>query len=196
MRRRSDDGSRRLARIWTSGSGGGLPRAERWRPAGGGMAPGAALSRAAPGTYAAAGRGSTLGGGETAISVEAKKKELVGDFKNTGPTWRPQGQPEAVRTHDFLIPELGKAVPYGVYDIGANSGWVSVGIDHDTAAFAVNAIRSWWQELGTAPTFPPTSLVTTPTTAATKTAPTRRRTPGPHPPPPRPGPPPAIAPSP
>ena len=85
---------------------------------------------------------------QPAISVDAKKKELVGDFKNAGRTWRPRGQPEAVRTHDFPIPELGKAVPYGVYDIGANSGWVSVGIDHDTAAFAVNAIRSWWHDIG------------------------------------------------
>ena len=89
-----------------------------------------------------------LAEGQPAISVDAKKKELVGDFKNAGRTWRPRGQPEAVRTHDFLIPELGKAVPYGVYDIGANSGWVSVGIDHDTAAFAVNAIRSWWHDIG------------------------------------------------
>jgi hypothetical protein len=102
-----------------------------------------------------------LGEGQPAISVDAKKKELVGDFKNTGRTWRPQGQPEAVRTHDFLIPELGKAVPYGVYDIGANSGWVSVGIDHDTAAFAVNAIRSWWQEMGKARYDPASYLVIT-----------------------------------
>lgn len=102
-----------------------------------------------------------LAEGQPAISVDAKKKELVGDFKNTGRTWRPQGQPEPVRTHDFLIPELGKAVPYGVYDIGANSGWVSVGIDHDTAAFAVNAIRSWWQEMGKARYFPANHLVIT-----------------------------------
>ena len=102
-----------------------------------------------------------LAEGQPAISVDAKKKELVGDFKNAGRTWRPQGQPEAVRTHDFLIPELGKAVPYGVYDIGANSGWVSVGIDHDTAAFAVNAIRSWWQEMGEARYCPANRLVIT-----------------------------------
>src|SRR5215216_959125 len=89
-----------------------------------------------------------LAEGQPAISVDAKKKELVGDFKNAGRTWRPRGQPEAVRTHDFLIPELGTAVPYGVYDIGANSGWVSVGIDHDTAAFAINAIRNWWHDIG------------------------------------------------
>jgi len=102
-----------------------------------------------------------LAEGQPAISVDAKKKELVGDFKNAGRTWRPQGQPEAVRSHDFLIPELGKAVPYGVYDIGANSGWVSVGIDHDTAAFAVNAIRSWWREMGKARYCPASYLVIT-----------------------------------
>jgi Rhodopirellula transposase DDE domain len=99
--------------------------------------------------------------GQPAISVDAKKKELVGDFKNAGRTWRPKGQPEAVRSHDFLIPALGKAVPYGVYDIGANSGWVSVGIDHDTAAFAVNAIRSWWREMGKARYCPASYLVIT-----------------------------------
>ena len=82
------------------------------------------------------------------ISVDTKKKELVGDFKNAGREWRPQGDPEAVRVHDFMIPELGRAVPYGVYDIAANAGWVSVGIDHDTAAFAVQAIRSWWHNVG------------------------------------------------
>lgn len=102
-----------------------------------------------------------LAEGRPAISVDAKKKELVGDFKNAGQTWRPQGQPEVVRTHDFLIPELGKAVPYGVYDIGANSGWVSVGIDHDTAAFAVNAIRRWWQEMGKVRYSPANCLVIT-----------------------------------
>jgi hypothetical protein len=92
--------------------------------------------------------GTALAEGQPAISVDAKKKELVGNFKNAGRTWRPQGEPEAVRVHDFLLPELGKAIPYGVYDIGANSGWVSLGIDHDTAAFAVNAIRGWWREMG------------------------------------------------
>jgi transposase len=89
-----------------------------------------------------------LAAGEPAISVDTKKKELVGDFKNGGREWRPQGQPETVRVHDFLIPGLGRAVPYGVYDIGENAGWVSVGIDHDTASFAVNAIRRWWHEMG------------------------------------------------
>jgi hypothetical protein len=88
--------------------------------------------------------------GEPAISVDTKKKELVGDFKNNGRELRPKGQPEAVRVHDFKIPELGKVAPYGVYDIAANHGWVSVGIDADTAAFAVESIRRWWQKLGQA----------------------------------------------
>jgi hypothetical protein len=85
---------------------------------------------------------------EPAISVDTKKKELVGDFKNAGREWQPKGSPEAVRVHDFIIPELGRAVPYGVYDIASDAGWVSVGVDHDTAAFAVNAIRSWWKLMG------------------------------------------------
>ncbi len=80
------------------------------------------------------------------ISVDTKKKELVGDFKNSGREYRPAGDPE-VRVHDFLIEELGRAVPYGVYDLAANAGWVSVGINHDTAAFAVQTIRRWWQEI-------------------------------------------------
>jgi hypothetical protein len=82
------------------------------------------------------------------VSVDTKKKELVGDFKNAGREWRPKGEPELVRVHDFKDKLLGKAIPYGVYDIAANQGWVSVGIDHDTAQFAVNSIRSWWQHLG------------------------------------------------
>jgi Rhodopirellula transposase DDE domain len=86
--------------------------------------------------------------GEPVISVDTKKKELVGDFKNAGREWRPKGEPELVRVHDFKDKQLGKAIPYGVYDIAANQGWVSVGIDHDTAQFAVNSIRSWWQHLG------------------------------------------------
>ena len=85
-----------------------------------------------------------------AISVDTKKKELVGDFKNAGRELRPKGEPEPVRVHDFKIPELGRAAPYGVYDIAGNAGWVSVGIDHDTASFAVNAIRRWWMEMGRA----------------------------------------------
>ena len=82
------------------------------------------------------------------ISVDTKKKELVGDFKNGGQDWRPKGQPEKVRVHDFLIPELGRAAPYGVYDLAQNTGWVSVGIDHDTASFAVATIRRWWHAMG------------------------------------------------
>ncbi|MGH2372046.1 MAG: ISAzo13 family transposase [bacterium] len=82
------------------------------------------------------------------ISVDTKKKELVGDFKMPGRQWRPKGQPETVRVHDFIIPTKGKAVPYGVYDLTRNAGWVSVGIDHDTARFAARTIRRWWQKMG------------------------------------------------
>ena len=89
-----------------------------------------------------------LNAGQPAISVDTKKKELVGDFKNGGRELRPKGDPEPVRVHDFKIPELGKVASYGVYDIAANSGWVNVGIDHDTAAFAVESIRRWWRALG------------------------------------------------
>jgi hypothetical protein len=85
---------------------------------------------------------------QPAISVDTKKKELIGDFKNAGRQWRPRGQPEEVRVHDFLDKELGKAIPYGVYDMINNQGWVSVGIDHDTAQFAVNSIRRWWKKMG------------------------------------------------
>ena len=91
-----------------------------------------------------------LAGQQPVISVDTKKKELVGDFRNNGREYRPQGHPEEVRVHDFLIKELGRAVPYGVYDLAANAGWVSVGVDHDTAAFAVNSIRQWWRNLGRA----------------------------------------------
>jgi len=86
--------------------------------------------------------------GWPAISVDTKKKELVGDFKNAGRQWRPKGAPQAVRIHDFQDPALGKAIPYGVYDLLNNQGWVSVGIDHDTAQFAVNSIRRWWRQMG------------------------------------------------
>ena len=86
--------------------------------------------------------------GQPAISVDTKKKELVGDFRNGGRELRPKGDPEPVRVHDFAIPELGKVAPYGVYDIAANTGWINLGITHDTAAFAVESIRRWWQELG------------------------------------------------
>ena len=82
------------------------------------------------------------------ISVDTKKKELVGDFKNAGRQWRPKGTPEPVRVHDFRIPEKGKAIPYGVYDLTRNAGWVSVGIDHDTASFAARTILRWWQKMG------------------------------------------------
>jgi Rhodopirellula transposase DDE domain len=84
------------------------------------------------------------------VSVDAKKKELVGEFKNGGREWRPAGEPAQVGTHDFPDRELGKAIPYGVYDLTANAGWVSVGTDHDTAAFAVASIRRWWQSCGAA----------------------------------------------
>ena len=89
-----------------------------------------------------------LNRGQPAISVDTKKKELVGDFKNGGRDWRPHGQPEEVRVHDFRDPVLGKAIPYGVYDILNNQGWVSIGIDHETAAFAVNTIHRWWKRMG------------------------------------------------
>jgi transposase len=94
--------------------------------------------------------GKALADGQPAISVDTKKKELVGDFKNAGREYRPAGDPERVRVHDFIDPALGRASPYGVYDIANDSGWVSVGVDHDTSAFAVNAIRSWWENDGIA----------------------------------------------
>ncbi len=93
-----------------------------------------------------------LSTGDPVISVDTKKEELVGDFKNGGREWRPEGDPEGdpeeVRVHDFVVPELGRVSPYGVYDLAANAGWVSVGIDHDTAAFAVASIRRWWERAG------------------------------------------------
>lgn len=82
------------------------------------------------------------------VSVDSKKKEKIGPLKNAGREWRPKGQPEKVKVHDFIDKELGKVTPYGVYDMLANEGWVSVGIDHDTAEFAVNSIRSWWKKMG------------------------------------------------
>ena len=91
-----------------------------------------------------------MGRNQPAISVDTKKKELVGDFKNGGREWRPQGDPENVRVHDFLDKKLGKAIPYGVYDLARNAGWVTVGMDHDTAAFAVSTIRRWWRTMGRA----------------------------------------------
>ena len=86
---------------------------------------------------------------QPAISVDTKKKELVGDFKNGGREWRPRGNPHRVQVHDFIDPKKGKAIPYGVYDLALNRGWVAVGIDHDTAAFAVHTIRRWWKSMGT-----------------------------------------------
>ena len=91
-----------------------------------------------------------LAAGEPLISVDTKKQELVGDFKNGGREWQPKGSPEEVRMHGFVIPELGRVSPYGVYDLAANAGWVNVGIDHDTAAFAVASIRRWWLGAGRA----------------------------------------------
>lgn len=88
--------------------------------------------------------------GQPAVSVDTKKKELVGDFKNNGQQWHPKGDPQKVRVHDFPDKQLGKAIPYGVYDLAQNAGWVSVGVDHDTAAFAVNTIRRWWKSTGQA----------------------------------------------
>jgi transposase len=82
------------------------------------------------------------------ISVDTKKKELVGEFKNGGREWQRKGEPTSVNTHDFMDDELGKAIPYGVYDLSRNEGWVSVGIDHDTAQFAAQAIHRWWKKMG------------------------------------------------
>jgi hypothetical protein len=86
--------------------------------------------------------------GQPAVSVDTKKKELIGAFKNAGSDYRPTGCPDLVRTHDFLDNELGKAVPHGIYDLDANTGWVTVGVDSDTAEFAVNSLRLWWQNMG------------------------------------------------
>jgi hypothetical protein len=89
-----------------------------------------------------------LAQGWPVISVDTKKKELIGPFKNAGKEWQKKGEPVEVNMHDFADPVLGKVIPYGVYDVGRNEGWVSVGISHDTAAFAVEAIRQWWQRMG------------------------------------------------
>jgi hypothetical protein len=89
-----------------------------------------------------------LAAGQPAISVDAKKKELIGDYANGGAEWQPPGVPERVSVHDFIDPELGKAIPYGIYDIGNNEGWVSVGDSADTADFAVESIRRWWHTMG------------------------------------------------
>jgi len=100
--------------------------------------------------YIDAAASAALAANEPVISVDTKKKELVGNFRNGGREYRPAGDPEKVRVHDFLIKELGRAVPYGVYDLAANAGWVNLGIDHDTAAFAVHSIRRWWRDMGRA----------------------------------------------
>jgi Rhodopirellula transposase DDE domain len=92
--------------------------------------------------------GRYLAAGWPVISVDTKKKELVGDFKNGGREWQPKGQPEEVQVHDFPDPRVGKAIPYGVYDLGWDLGWVNVGVDHDTASFAVEGIRQWWAGMG------------------------------------------------
>ena len=84
-------------------------------------------------------------GGQPVVSVDAKKKELIGEFKNVGREWEPKGRPVPVRLHDFMVPELGKAIPYGIYDVERNVGWVNVGQDHETAAFAVESLRRWWR---------------------------------------------------
>lgn len=99
--------------------------------------------------------------GQPAISVDAKKKELVGQFKNNGTELRLKGDPEKVKTHDFIDKLLGRVTPYGVYDIANNVGWVSVGVDHDTGAFAVESIRRWWNEMGSERFLKPTSLLIT-----------------------------------
>lgn len=91
-----------------------------------------------------------LAAGEPATSVDTKKKELVGPFKNGGREWQPAGRPESVRVHDFVGPQLGRVSPYGIYDLAQNTGWVNVGIDHAPAAFAVESIRRWWAAMGRA----------------------------------------------
>jgi hypothetical protein len=91
-----------------------------------------------------------LAAGQPVVSVDTKKKELVGRYANGGAEWQPAGEPERVGVHDFPDPEVGKAIPYGVYDLGANAGWVSVGTNHDTAAFAVATLRRWWEQVGRA----------------------------------------------
>jgi transposase len=89
-----------------------------------------------------------LAAGQPVVSVDAKKKELVGLYKNGGQEWQPQGQPEPVNVYDFVDKRVGKAIPYGIYDVGRNAGWVNVGQDHDTAQFAIESLRRWWQTVG------------------------------------------------
>src|SRR3954451_14445123 len=104
--------------------------------------------------------GQHLDAGDPVISVDTKKKELVGPYKNNGKEWRPAGDPEQVKVHDFIDPTQGKANPYGVYDLAADTGWVSVGTDHDTAAFAVATIRRWWQSAAASYPNPSRLLIT------------------------------------
>jgi hypothetical protein len=99
-----------------------------------------------------------LAAGQPVRSIAAKKKELVGSYKNGGQEWQPKGQPEPVNGYDFVDPQLGKAIPYGIYDVGRNAGWVNVGQDHDTAEFAVASLRRWWYAVG-AQTYPQTDRV-------------------------------------
>ncbi len=94
-----------------------------------------------------------LAAGQPVVSVDAKKKELVGPYKNGGQEWQPQGQPERVNVYDFVDKQVGKAIPYGIYDVGRAAGWVNVGQDHDTAQFAIESLRRWWRSVG-APTYP------------------------------------------
>jgi transposase len=94
--------------------------------------------------------GQYLAAGQPVISVDTKKKELVGNFKNGGAAYQPAGSPERVNVHDFMDKDLGRAIPYGIYDLSANTGWVTVGTDHDTSAFAVATLRTWWREVGRA----------------------------------------------
>jgi len=107
-----------------------------------------------------------LADGQPVVSVDAKKKELVGVFANGGAKWQPSGQPERVRVHDFPDPALSKAIPYGIDDLGANTGWVSVGCDHETSAFAVATLRRWWDGVGRLPTRTPTGCWSAPMLAA------------------------------
>jgi hypothetical protein len=101
------------------------------------------------------------GRGQPVVSVDTKRKELVGDFKNGGQEWRPKGNPEWVRTDDFVDQVLGKVNPYGVYDPVANVGWVSVGVDHDTAECAVETLRRWWEKMGRVRYPPATEVLVT-----------------------------------
>ena len=100
--------------------------------------------------YIAARAREHLDAGEPVVSVDAKKKEKVGEFANGGAEWRPRGRPERVNVHDFPSDAIGKAIPYGIYDLGANTGWVSVGTDHGTSAFAAATLRRWWRADGSA----------------------------------------------